>query len=133
MNDVDKLAALALEHIPSSRQWQEGRLQEWLAWLDASGCVIACYDDEGSTEPTGFAVVRPISDISKRHQSYHINERGHTVYCDMAVAPTRKIMQAIGFAVLSRFGQRTFFASSKNDTLKVHDFASVRKALLRAH
>jgi hypothetical protein len=133
MNDVSKLAELALAQIPSVRKWDEAKLYEWLSWMDASGCVIACYEDGRSIDPLGFAVVRPIVDISKKHQRYHVNERGQTLYCDMAVAPTRKIMQAIGFAVLDRFGQRKFWASSKNDNLKVHDFNSVRKALLRTH
>ena len=134
MNVINKIAQLARDSgIEEIKDWPKRRLEDWLGWCAASGALITCYQGPGSKEPLGFAVVRPINSLTKKHQHYRMDERGQTLFVDMAVAKTSDILRALGFGVLQRYGERKYIASEKKGKMHIHSWHKIRKSLLRKH
>jgi len=129
MIDTNKLTELAKKCIPSCSDWDADYLQQWLNWHDATGTLFYCHDE--NDEPLGFAVIRPIASLQNKHQRFHVNPRGRTLYCDMAYAPSLPIMRQLAIGMLQQFGPRDYFASTRNEKIHVRPLEKIIRALFR--
>jgi hypothetical protein len=94
------------------RTWERDSLLDWLRWHSAQGFILRALGDNG--ELLGIAIVRPMmrKECYSERLSYHFDNEGDTYFVDLAIAarPKLKVLQALGFAGLRRFGARKYMA-----------------------
>ena len=59
------------------------------------------------------------------------DKNGSILYIDIAVAPTKELFQALGFAITQHFGRRYFVAFRSKNKEKLHRFRKAEQALFK--
>lgn len=129
---VPQLMQFILEHYPKARDWNPGQLFNWLSWnIEMGFCLIVGEEDK----MTGLAIVRPVMHPEQVLNNLDFDPEGDCYYVDLTIAlpPKRESMQALGFAVIKRFGQRDkiAFQIQGEGPIIITDAREHRRRLLR--
>ena len=128
-DDFGPHVALAKKHLPKEAANRE--FADWLNWSAALGFLVTVYDNEKDKNILGLAIARPITDTSKIPDSYAYDHNGRYVHIDLAIAPTKQILRAVGIGIIQKFGQRELLSSEHKKTLKVRSYGNACRALFR--
>jgi hypothetical protein len=116
------------QHYPISMTWETGALATWITWASVKGFLFQVVGENGLE---GVAIARPVASlVGLIDNGWQHDENGHYIYIDLAIGHTRRVRQAIAFAILSRFGERESVAFRHNGKLKIHKIDKAREALL---
>lgn len=115
------------QHFPIAMTWDQDKLENWISWSAEHGFLFEAIS-EGVL--VGIAIARPANDDDLESRSSH-DEQGHYVFLDLVIAPTRQIQQALGLAMVGRFGNREHVAYRRKGKLKIRPYHKARAALLR--
>lgn len=120
MND---LAQFIREH----HEWP--RNPEWLGWHLSNGFVMRALGDDGTI--AGVAIVRPVMKPEDAQDCYEFDPEGSVLFIDLIICKAPLAMQALGFAVLKRFGMRETVAWKRPPfyVTEVHSAARLRRHL----
>lgn len=131
------VASFVREHYIESTVWPEGDLENWLKFAASMGYLMIALDDK--QKPVGLVIARTVNDIPARKDMEPFDENGKIIYIDFAIAPNKKILKALGWAVLQRYGKRELIVYRNNghstdedpEDIRVHLSNDIAQGLLK--
>ncbi len=115
-----------------ANEWPFNDLVEWIKWFTKERFVLTIGN---GPKMWGVIMVRPTLEPWNCLGNTDYDQEGDCLYIDIAVAmsPKRDVLQAMGFALLKRFGERSKIAFHRHGVgpLIITSFAEHRRKLLR--
>ena len=103
--EVRKLAWFVWRHYPPAKDWGRDILRRWIDWAYSHGFTAAFKDENETVVALGIA--RPVMDVEEaRYFADYYDDEGHTIFIDLAIAPTTRVFKGLGILMKRRFGVR---------------------------
>ena len=106
---LPEMVALITERIPEVREWESGRLEQWLTWY-AQRDMLGVVQRAGHV--VGVGTARPVRP-GQEAETYAMDWQGDTVWIDLAVATDRSATRDLWHLLTHRFGTRNYIGYNR--------------------
>jgi len=132
MQDFKTILNYIAKHEPNAKLWPRDKFEKWVQYYFSEGFICTVLDD--SEKLCGLAMIRPVLTPLDADDQLAMDYEGTCLCIVEVIATAPGALQALGFAVLKRFGMRKYVAYHRPPLhkLEVHKASSLRRNLLRS-